>query len=222
MNTQNALLKRIDNLIQSGNTAIENQYTDDGIAGHIHEEEYIGFKAAGLSFILKLYDSKHPFYRLFEGAVRYSYSSNIQRGLSILAEVKYEIENGWLFKLKDLVTAEIFTDFLEMSEHLLTEGYKDAAAVMIGSILEEHLRFLCQKHNVETTVVKNGDTVAKRADLLNADLKKANVYGPLEQKSVTAWLSLRNSAAHGKYTEYRIEQVQVMYQGVLDFITRIR
>ena len=109
-----------------------------------------------------------------------------------------------------------------MSKHLLDEKYKDPAAVMIGSVLEEHLRQLCSNNSVDTEIVKGTDRVPKKADLMNSDLVKAGIYGVLEQKNVTAWLDLRNRAAHGKYSEYTFEQVQLMYQGVLDFITRIR
>jgi len=38
--------------------------------------------------------------------------------------------------------------------------------------------------------------------MMNADLAKVKVYGILEQKNVTAWLDLRNRAAHGKYLEF--------------------
>jgi site-specific DNA recombinase len=109
-----------------------------------------------------------------------------------------------------------------LSDHLLSEGYKDAAAVMIGSTLEEHIRQLCTTHNVDTQFTKGDEFVNKKAEVMNADLKKLEVYSSLEQKQVTAWLGIRNSAAHGKYTEYRIEQVQLMYSGVLDFIARIK
>jgi hypothetical protein len=30
-----------------------------------------------------------------------------------------------------------------MAQHLLEQNYKDAAAVMVGGVLEEHLRQLC-------------------------------------------------------------------------------
>ena len=77
---------------------------------------------------------------------------------------------------------------------------KDAAAVMIGSVLEEHLRQLCHSHKVDIFTLKGMDEMPKKADVLNADLKKSGAYGPLDQKQVTAWLGLRNSAAHGKYS----------------------
>lgn len=55
---------------------------------------------------------------------------------------------------------------------------------------------------------------------MNEDLGRADIYGKLDQKSVTAWLDLRNKAAHGKYAEYGKEQVALMVQGIRDFVTR--
>ena len=55
---------------------------------------------------------------------------------------------------------------------------------------------------------------------MNAELAGANVYSKLDQKNVTAWLDLRNKAAHGKYGEYTKEQVALLIQSVRDFITR--
>jgi hypothetical protein len=133
--------------------------------------------------------------------------------------IKDEIENDWLMSIKEMVSAEIFTDFLEMSKYLIDQNYKDPAAVMIGSVLEEHLRQLCKKYSVDVEFLnKSGEYVPKKAESLNSDLVKAGVYGVLEQKNVTAWFDLRNRAAHGKYGEYSKEQVDLMYQGVLNFI----
>jgi hypothetical protein len=105
---------------------------------------------------------------------------------------------------------------MEMAEHLLDQGYKDPAAVITGSVLEEHLRKLCDKHGI---IVSQGGK-PKKADALNAELAGANVYSKLDQKNVTAWLDLRNKAAHGKYGEYTKDQVALLIQSVRDFITR--
>jgi hypothetical protein len=108
------------------------------------------------------------------------------------------------------VHAYRFSDFLEMAQHLSSEGYKDAAAVLAGSVLEEHLRKLCDKNGLSVTDA-NGKPL--KADRINADLKGANVYSGLDQKQVTAWLDLRNKAAHGHYTEYTQPQVDLMISG---------
>lgn len=60
----------------------------------------------------------------------------MENGRGILKAVKTEMEGGWVFTAKDIVSAEIFADFLEMSQYLLSEGYKDAAAVMIGKFVK--------------------------------------------------------------------------------------
>ena len=65
-----------------------------------------------------------------------------------------------------------------------------------------------------------GSTVPKKADRLNAELAAADVYSKLDQKNVIAWLDLRNKAAHGRYPEYGLPQVNLQIAGIRDFITR--
>lgn len=222
MKTQD-LLNRVDFLINKGNAALSNlKYSSYDSSKYVETGQYTGFRSACLSFISGLFEESHSYYKEFSREVNNSYDYNIQSGIAILQSIRHEIEQGWLTSLRQLVSAEVFSDFLEMSKHLLDEKYKDPAAVMIGSVLEQHLRQLCSNNSVDVEIMKGTERIQKKADLMNSDLVKAGVYGVLEQKSVTAWLDLRNRAAHGKYSEYTIEQVQLMYQGVLDFITRIR
>jgi hypothetical protein len=75
---------------------------------------------------------------------------------------------------------------------------------------------------VWSVISSKGITVPKKADTMNTDLVKANVYNVVQSKAVTAWLGLRNTAAHGKYTEYTADQVKIMYDGVLNFIASVK
>jgi hypothetical protein len=136
--------------------------------------------------------------------------------LGILKAMRADYAAGYLSSVAELIHADVFADFLEMADHLLAQGYKDPAAVMTGSVLEEHLRKLCDKSGIATA---NG-TAPKKADLLNAELAGAGVYTKLDQKNITAWLDLRNKAAHGKYAEYTKEQVQALFDGVRHFMVR--
>lgn len=52
------------------------------------------------------------------------------------------------------------------------------------------------------------------ADVLNADLCKVGAYNKMEQKNVTAWLDLRNKAAHGHYAEYDQAHVESLVRDV--------
>jgi hypothetical protein len=135
----------------------------------------------------------------------------------VLASLRIAYDSGFLDTITELVHADLFSDFIEMAEYLLSEGYKDPAAVIIGSVLEEHLRKLCEKHGIPT----DASGKPKKADQLNSDLKAGNVYEKLDQKAVISWLDLRNKAAHGKYTEYTKDQVANQLDGIRNFIARV-
>jgi len=180
---------------------------------------YAAFRAAGLSFLENTFGAAHPYYREFERHTADAYTTSMNAGIGVLRAAREEVTGGWAVSTRGLVSVEIFADFLEMAEHVLTQGYKDPAAVVLGSVLEEHLRKLAQKNGIPIEVpAKNGLLVPKKADVLNADIQKAGVYNLLQQKSVTAWLDLRNKAAHGKYVEYSVEQVQLMLAGLQVFL----
>jgi hypothetical protein len=136
--------------------------------------------------------------------------------IGIAKALREDINDGYINSLIELTHADIFSDFLEMATHLNDSNYKDPAAVLAGSTLESHLKKLANKNTIAVDI--NGKPV--KADKLNADLVKANAYGSIDQKNVTAWLGLRNDAAHGNYTAYTRDQVKLLISSIQDFITR--
>jgi hypothetical protein len=137
---------------------------------------------------------------------------------SVVEALRADVEGGFIATLAEQIHGDLFADFLEMAQHLCDENYKDAAAVIAGSSLEAHLRQLCEKHQIGTTH-PNGNP--KKADALNSELAAAGAYNKGDQKSVVAWLGLRNDAAHGHYGKYEVQQVQIMIASVRDFVTRV-
>lgn len=134
----------------------------------------------------------------------------------IVEALRDAIDRGALATFRELIHAEVFSDYLEMAQYLVGEGYKDPAAVIVGSTLEQHLRKLCGKYNVPVDAKGR----PKKATRLNDDLKGAGAYGALEHKQVLAWLDLRNKAAHGHYDEYGVQEVRLMLEGVRQFMAR--
>lgn len=61
----------------------------------------------------------------------------------------------------------------------------------------------------------------KKAEQLNQELCKAGAYAMGDQKQITAWLELRNKAAHAEYGAYDTAQVELMLRGVGNFIVRV-
>jgi hypothetical protein len=145
-----------------------------------------------------------------------SNASTLVHVAGIVVALRKDVAAGYLQNYAELLHADLFADLLEMARELQNKGFKDAAAVITGSVLEEHLRKLADKH--EVPIEKDGGA-PKKASALNADLAN-NAYTKLDQSNVTAWLSLRNSAAHGQYDHYDHAQVAALIQGVQDFIVR--
>ncbi len=141
--------------------------------------------------------------------------------LGVLQALSKDVKAGYLRPFEELIHGELFGDFLDMAQHLVESGYKDAAAVIAGGSLEGHLRQLAKKSSVDMVRTTASGAVPKTANLLNSDLDKAGAYSVTDQKNVTAWLDLRNNAAHGKYLEYEKGQVSIMIDGIRNFITRV-
>jgi hypothetical protein len=53
----------------------------------------------------------------------------------ILGALRTDYEAGNLQSVIELVHADIFADFFDMADYLLQQGYKDPAAVIVGSML---------------------------------------------------------------------------------------
>jgi len=150
----------------------------------------------------------------------YALSYKVELTVGIIRALVSDMEDGYLESISELARGEMFDNYLEMARHLLNEGYKDAAAVIAGSSLEIHLRQLCVKEHIPTSfAASDGSTRHKKAEQLNQELGKAT-YSLLDQKQVTAWLHLRNSAAHGNYSNYSDKQVTQLIEWVQDFITK--
>ncbi len=208
--------ERADEIMALGERARATSGRTEWGGTHVSNAEFMEFRSAALSFLRNVFGSDHPYYESFDEETETAVESSAHSGLGVMAAAKSEVLGGWAQTATGIVSAEIFSDFLEMAEHLLTSDYKDAAAVMVGGVLEEHLRQLCRKHSISVFQTSR----PKTADRLNADLAGAKVYNKLDQKAVTSWLDLRNNAAHGKYDEYTREQVQLMLEGVGNFSAR--
>lgn len=209
-------LSRADAIIQlgertrdtAGSTQWGGTFVDAGLFGE--------FRAGGLAFIRDVFGESHPLFKDIDKRTESNTTFYVDQGLGVIRAARTTIEKGWLRTTTGLVSAEIFADFIEMARHLLDQGYKDPAAVLIGGVLEERLRQLCDRNAIPLTV----GSAPKKADAMNNELAAANVYNKLDQKLVTGWLDLRNKAAHGQYDQYGAEQVGLMLQGVTDFVAR--
>jgi hypothetical protein len=172
--------------------------------------------------IRELYGERSQHYATYKSAadtpdffrLHKSHSAHFSQMYGVVCALKHDADSGLLADFRSLVQAEVFSSFLEMGEYLLQGSYKDAAAVIIGSVLEDALRQLSVANGIP---IASPDGKLLTIDPLNSQLAKAGVYSKLVQKQVTTWAHVRNKAAHGQYAEYTKDQVQMMLLFVQSF-----
>lgn len=212
---QKAIIKQIDDVLDK--SSLVSRHSDYSDLSDEMRSEAINLVFGAIERLSPLGSRYVKSAKLHEDVLRGNSGLALGPLRGILKALRSDYEAGRLQSVIELVHADIFSDFFDMAGYLLEQGYKDPAAVITGSVLEEQLRKLCNKHSISAV---KPDGSPKKADTLNAELAAADIYSKLDQKSVTAWLDLRNKGAHGKYSEYTKEQVELMLQGVRDFASR--
>ena len=142
--------------------------------------------------------------------------------IGTLQGLKDIYENGFLDDLETRVAANISADYMTQVEGLLDEGQPGQydhvpGAVLCGAVLEDTLRRLCERQTPQVPTEKpNGRPKALNA--LIQDLQKANAFNKLKAQQLRGWAQVRNYAAHGEFSEFNREDVELMVKGVKNFL----
>lgn len=199
-------------------------YLDELFVADSEDVEYgwrVAWQTQSRQCLRDLAGPQHEYTQAFDNFASGEFVNNIQAGRFLLEALSEDIHNGYFNGFREMVHADMFSDFLDMGQHLLENGgYKDAAAVMAGGVLEEHMRKLCQKNGIPIEVEKRGEMAPKTAEVMNHDLAREGVYSKTDQKAVLLWLGIRNDAVHANYEKYAADQVELMIQGLRQFVAR--
>jgi len=207
------LLKRIEELKKAEEVKRTHKPNPPNVIGFptLDEDAFLEWKTNVENLIILTTGKNSVYYQNFINHVKQGHISHIDFGIGVLKALKEDLKLGYLTKIKDLVVAEVFTDFLDIASHLLDNGYKDPAASLIGAVLENGLRKMAKKNNIQ---VRNNDDIGS----LNTKIADQGIYNRLVQRQIQAWKAIRDSADHGKFNEYKSEDVKSMLEGVRRFL----
>jgi len=128
-------------------------------------------------------------------------------------EAAYEdFQKDLLLETKTAIEADLFEDFLEQAEHLLEKGYLGPAGVIAGCVLEDALRKLCERNDI--------DISKPTINPMNDELAKKDVYSRGQKKEITYLADVRNDAAHGHWDNLDQLKIQNMIRDVRIFMNR--
>lgn len=208
--------ERIEDLLHQVSTLVATRRTNDFGYENVDSHLYIKWCLSAQTVIKALAPNSHfeiEFMEVDEQRLGDSFSRLMQKA-AILEALKEDHDGGYLLNIRGMLRAEVFGELIEQAEHLHKEGYHLASAVISGAVLEEHLRRLCAKHAAIVLPAK------PKLDTMNAELVKAGEYNLLQQKEITLWAGIRNSAAHGRGDEINRENSEVLFRGVLRFVNQ--
>lgn len=214
MDTSRRFQVRIERLLEKGSAVLATHLPNPpNVIGFptLDPGAFAEWRTQCLALLTNLLGAGHTYAVNFEGNVDQGFTGSVEAGIGILKAVREDLQDGFLTDVRTLVSAEVFTDFLAVVEHLLERGYKDPAASLCGAVLEQGLRQIATNRGVR---------IRERDDLsgLNQRLAAKGVYTRLLQKRLAVWTDIRNAADHGRFAEYLKEDVAEMHQGVSTFL----
>lgn len=208
------LLERIDQLLQKADK-VKATHTPNppNVIGFptLNEDAFLEWKTNTEQLIVLATGENSVYHKNFIKDVKSGHRSHVDFGIGVLRALKEDLNFGYLTNVQNLVIAEIFEDFLSMSEYLLEAGYYVPAGSLVGSVLEDSMRKLCDKNNI----IYPKET---KINSLNADLAKAGVYSALVAKEIIAKADIRNNADHGHYDKFNKDDVKNMIEWVRRFM----
>lgn len=178
---------------------------------YVNDEPFYEWKAGALSYLKTVFGEENPHFQGFKEECKYARYTDAIQGQSILKAAKTDIDGGFLKRIENLVAADIFSDFIEMAEYLVGQGYKDPAASLIGAVLEDGLRKIISSKNI---VLPGKGSI----NSMNQVLTESQVYNRIIQQKIRIWNEIRNSADHGHFNDYSSDLVKEMIVGVRDFL----
>ncbi|OQY55160.1 MAG: hypothetical protein DRR08_11835 [Candidatus Parabeggiatoa sp. nov. 2] len=120
-----------------------------------------------------------------------------------------DLEGGYLVSQEFLIAGEIYATVLEQAkDYFYKPKDKNVAAMLCRTVLEDGLKRMARKANLNDKPVP-----AK----LNEKLCEKGLYKEHLRRSISAWIKIGNSAAHGDFNDYDDNHVKTMLEGIEHF-----
>ena len=211
---QTHVLKRIDELVSLGSATVNSQNRDGYWVRDITQGQ--SWMASAANAIQQVVP-RGSFFRAeidrlmsnaqLEGGIPITVAEKV---LGLLQSVKLEAEAGLLTELEQQVVATAFDDFLDHAAQYHKAGKVREAAVLASAVLEDTIKRIAVKNNVETS----GHSLEPLID----ELARQNVFTPVKTKRIKSYAGIRNHALHAEWDKLDIKDVGAQISGIRELL----
>jgi len=176
--------------------------------------EFSGWGISALNILENVFGQESLHYQYFHEEYVSALDGDLASAdicFGILQSAYKDYENGYIFKIRSILTAELGDTLIEKAKSLLKGGHKNISCVVCGISLELAVKNLCENNDISIPE-------KSKTEQLNIELRKSNVYNESMRKQISYWLALRNYGAHGDWDEYSDQDINLMINGVERFI----
>ncbi|MGD0074754.1 MAG: hypothetical protein ABSD31_10495 [Candidatus Binataceae bacterium] len=138
------------------------------------------------------------------------YPENLATILGILKSAAAEWAAGLIGTLEFHFIGLAFEDFLRLAAEHNENGKKEVAAVLASAVLEDTVKRLCRKHNVEFE--------DKSLDTLISALKTMQILGKVKAERLRSHAKLRNQAFHAEWDAFDQRDLRQMIEDVQELV----
>ncbi|MBM3477449.1 MAG: hypothetical protein FJX75_29620 [Armatimonadetes bacterium] len=211
------LVARLDELIEAADKVGDTRYETMGRAG-VDISAFTEWATSALHVLRLALGERSDHYGSFkQRSDSFRYEFDIFRHcLGVVKAARSDLAAGLLTSMQELAAAEVFDELIDVAAYVHKQGHHLSAGAIAGAVLEDSLRKLCVKHNVQWSPPS---AISK----LNTELYKVGVYGKPVHGQVEAWGKLRNAIDHHDFTdtsEIDRNDVKRMVDGVRDFVAK--
>lgn len=143
-----------------------------------------------------------------------TFSSKFEQQINILKSISHRIDS-LLVDIKGLLQSDLFDDEIGVAKELLRNGYVRAAGVVVGVVIERHLRAVLDGRGLK--IAKKNSSISD----FNDNMKQNGVIDLPEWRRIQRLADLRNICAHSKEREPTKDEAEELIEGAARVIKSV-
>ncbi|MEO8377690.1 MAG: hypothetical protein ABI579_08455 [Candidatus Sumerlaeota bacterium] len=166
--------------------------------------------------------TKSIYRRLADDALKLDLSKNsahiAERLFAVITALRDDAIIGKLADAEESIRTDLLTDMVGMAERLLDDGFKDPAAIVMGTVLAEKLKKLCEINCLSTEWTNGSVVIPKNVQQMNDALFDFDIYAERDRDLVTRLNDLRLKALKGENVAFTPADTATMLKCLREFL----